>query len=164
MEEKRMTVISETGEVVDDGIVSMDQVEAMDRVFNSESAESLYFTPSLDFSDSRSDKLRLHKIKSKPDHRLKEYIGKDITVTGFMAHWVKVRNERTGKEEIAPRVIMIDDKGESYVAVSVGIMNAWKQVVFDIGYPSQEEPIVIRPLIEKGKHGFEFSSFEVISA
>lgn len=114
-----------------------------------------------DTDGSKASKLRLHKIKANPDERLQDHINEKITVTGFVAHWVETKNERTGEITPAPRIILIDDKGTTYTCVSIGVYNSLRNIVMDLWLPSEEEPIVIIPRRVKGKNRYEFTSLEV---
>ena len=138
----------------------MEETIPMDELFSSQTSGALFYT--FDFSDSKEDKLKMHKIKNNPAHRINDCLGQEIECIGFMSHWVKTVNPETKKEEVAPRIILIDKNWESYVAVSVGALNALKMICEDLWIPTEADPIILKARKEKGKRGFEFTTFEVV--
>ena len=54
---------------------------------------------------------------------------------------IQVENEETGEVEEAPRVVLIDDKGAAYQAVSAGMFSAVKKAIQIFGQPTWDEPL-----------------------
>lgn len=114
---------------------------------------------SLDVSDSKG-KRKLFKITNHPDHTISEFINKPIRAVDLYID----SNQRLNKDpesdnfgcyENKPRTIIIDDKGESYVAgVSIGVFNAVKEIIRIFGTPDTwDEPLTVVPVIVKTPKG-----------
>lgn len=76
-----------------------------------------------------------------PDHRVADFINKKIAVKDVLVEISEVVNESTGEIETAPRVVLIDDKGEAYQSVSVGMFGAVKNAIKVFGQPTWEPPL-----------------------
>ena len=99
------------------------------------------------------EKAKLFNAMNNPDHRISDMIGKTITVKDVFVEEVEMVNEETGEIVKAPRIVVIDVKGESYQAVSVGVMSAFKKLFQLFGAPTWEKgiPLEVRQL-KKGKN------------
>lgn len=85
---------------------------------------------------SEEEKAVLFTALNSPTHRLSDKIGSVINLTNFIHEYVEITNKETGEVEIAPRIILIDDKGESYSAMSKSLETALLNLVGVYGYPT----------------------------
>ena len=81
-----------------------------------------------------------------PDRRIADCINMTIKAKDVYIEVVNCTNTETGEVTACPRIVIIDDKGVAYQAVSVGIYSALKKVVQVYGAPTWEKPI---PLMVK---------------
>lgn len=102
----------------------------------------------------------LYKITNRPDHNISEFINKEIRVKDIYVdvnpHMNKDKDsENFGVMEDKPRTVLIDDKGESYIAgVSIGVFQAVREIIRIFGHPSTwAEPITVVPVIVKTPKG-----------
>ena len=105
-------------------------------------------------ADSFEDRISIVKAmaNSKP---LDEFLGKTINLRNFIVQSIDMADEKTGEMREAPRVILIDDQGNSYHAISHGIMSALTNVVAVVGEPSTwPQAIAVKPTQEKTRAGF----------
>lgn len=110
-------------------------------------------------ASSWEGKKRLLKIKSRPDHNIGDFINKTIRIKDIyidVNSRVSKDPDKLGVVEDKPRTIIVDDKGESYVAgVSIGVYNAIKEIIRTFGEPSTwEQPIdvmVVQITTPRGK-------------
>lgn len=90
--------------------------------------------------------------------KLAEHINETIKVLHIYAEIIPVTNKLTGAIDKAPRVVLIDEKGQGYQAVSIGIYNAVKQLMHMFGDPSTwtgpHTVKVINVPLEGGQHTF----------
>lgn len=121
----------------------MNELAFREDVFNGESVE---LVSSFDMSTTEN-RLKVLKYTNTPDHRLKDFINMDIVIKDIYIESVSVLQEEKDEDgndvyQKCPRTIIVDDKGESYVAVSFGVFNAIKRIVTLLGNPhSWEKPI-----------------------
>lgn len=103
-------------------------------------------------------KKQLYKIKNRPTHNISDYINKQIRIKDIYidvnARMVK-DGENAGCFENKPRTILIDDKGESYIAgVSIGIYQAVKEIIRTFGDPTTwDEPLTVTVVQVKTARG-----------
>lgn len=90
---------------------------------------------------TRAERAKVFNASNNPDHKVGDYINKVIMVKDVLAEQIQVTNEETGDLDLAVRVVFIDDKGESYQAVSSGIFNAVKKAISMFGAPTWDDPL-----------------------
>lgn len=108
------------------------------------------------------DKKKLFKVATAPDHNVAEYIGKSIKIKDVYAEVVHMTNQETGEVTDGIRMVIIDDKGESYQCVSSGMWNAFTRMRAIFGNPTYDPAISIEiKQIDKGVNK-KILSFDII--
>lgn len=107
---------------------------------------------------TQQGKKKLYKIKNRPDHNISDYINKQIKIKDIYIDVnarVQKDGENAGVVENKPRTILIDDKGESYIAgVSIGIYQAVKEIIRTFGAPDTwDEPLTVTVVQVKTARG-----------
>lgn len=87
---------------------------------------------------------KFYNIVSNPEKRLQDIVNMTIDVCDSYAEIVEVKNDLTGEMEKAPRVILIDNDGHSYVSVSKGIYNAITRLYGLFGMKHWDVPIPLK--------------------
>lgn len=90
---------------------------------------------------TREAKAAVFNASNNPTHKVGDFINQVINVKDVLAEQIEVTDEETGEIDTAVRVVLIDDKGESYQAVSTGIFNALKKAIAIFGEPTWDEPL-----------------------
>lgn len=91
--------------------------------------------------DSLEAKKLVYNASNNPTHKIDDYINKEIALKDVFVEIIELANENTGELEQAPRIVLIDDKGESYQCVSNGIFGSLKKLMAIFGEPTWEDPI-----------------------
>ena len=86
-------------------------------------------------TESQEEKARFYNLMNNPEKRVKDMIGKIIQVKDVFVEPVEMTNQETGEVTQAPRIVLIDDKGIGYQAVSIGIFSAIKKLFGVFGTP-----------------------------
>ena len=108
------------------------------------------------------DKKKLFKVATAPDHNVAEYIGKSIKIKDVYAEVVHMTNQETGEITDGIRMVIIDDKGESYQCVSSGMWNAFTRMRAIFGNPTYDPAIPIEiKQIDKGVNK-KILSFDIV--
>lgn len=89
------------------------------------------------------EKANLFNAINNPEKRLSDCINMKINAKDLYIEVVNCTNEETGEATACPRIVIIDDKGVSYQAVSLGIFSALKKVIQIFGAPTWAKPIVL---------------------
>jgi hypothetical protein len=89
------------------------------------------FTP-----NTEDEEILLFNVMNNPKYRLKDFINKTISIKDVFCEIVDCVNKETGEVNKAPRIVLIDDKGEGYQCVSLGIFSAIKKIFNVKGTPS----------------------------
>ena len=92
-------------------------------------------------AESESDKVKLFNAMNNPDKRVADCINMTINAKDLYIEIVNCTNEETGEVTSCPRIVIIDDKGVSYQAVSIGIYSALKKAIQVFGEPTWEKPV-----------------------
>ena len=101
--------------------------------------------------DTVEEKAKLFNAMNNPDKRISDMIGKIINVKDVFVEEVRFADEETGEITFAPRIVVIDTNGESYQAVSVGVMSAFKKLFQLFGQPTWSEGIPLE--VKQVKNG-----------
>ncbi|MBR2553457.1 MAG: hypothetical protein IKE94_01235 [Aeriscardovia sp.] len=104
----------------------------------SENATSVYCSVQ---GGDRKTKAMVYNASNNPSHKVADMINKTINVKDVLVEIIQLENEETGVIEEAPRVVLIDDKGEAYQAVSAGMFNAIRKAIQIFGQPTWDEPL-----------------------
>lgn len=95
-------------------------------------------------AESESDKMILFNAMNNPEYRLADYINNVISVKDVFCEIVDCVNEETGEVNQAPRIVLIDDEGNGYACVSLGIFSAVKKLMQVFGNPTWETPLPLK--------------------
>lgn len=96
---------------------------------------------------------RVYNALNNPEHRVADFINKDIHVSDILIEVSEVVSEETGEYAEVPRVVLIDDEGKAYQAVSIGMFNAIKNAVKVFGTPTWEPPLTMTIKQKNVKNG-----------
>ena len=89
------------------------------------------------------EKAKLFNAINNPEKRLADCINMTIKAKDLFVEVVNCTNEETGEVTACPRIVIIDDKGVAYQAVSLGIYSALKKVIQIFGAPTWDKPIAL---------------------
>lgn len=88
-----------------------------------------------------------------PTGKLKEHINETLNLVHVSVEPIEVKGE-DGTENIAPRIVLVTDAGESYSCVSVGVYAALKRIFSLFGTPDTwTKPLPIKPVLQAIKKG-----------
>ena len=93
--------------------------------------------------DQEGSKALVFKAMNNPSNRVADFIGKRIKIKDIFVESVDIENEETGVIDTVPRIIIFEDKNETYEAVSRGLFNALQKLISVFGMPTYDEPIEI---------------------
>ena len=105
-------------------------------------------------AESKDETVALYNATNAPDFRLKSFINKPINVKDIFVEVVTCVNKETGEVRKCPRTVLIDDKGKSYTAVSLGVFSALRKLFTIFGTPDTwDKPMKITPIgVQKDKY------------
>lgn len=96
-------------------------------------------------AETNEDKAKIYNAMNNPDKRLKDCINEVIALTDVYVETVECTSETTGETIACPRVVLIDEDGIGYQAVSKGIFSALKKLFAIYGEPTKwDEPINVK--------------------
>lgn len=81
------------------------------------------------------DRVKLYNACSSP-LSVADMINKQIKLRHIFVEVIQVMSEQSGELVYVPRVILIDEKGTGYQAVSIGMYNSVKRLIVTFGDPS----------------------------
>lgn len=94
---------------------------------------------------TQKEKAQLYNATNNTSKRVKDLINTEINLCNVYVEVVNCTDNITGEVIKCPRIVLIDDKNEGYVCVSVGIFSALKKLFTIFGEPSTwEEPVRIK--------------------
>lgn len=133
--------VQETGvQVVNRGAVNKFADMGFDVVVDMTSAQTQFCSMK---AETDIEKANMFNAMNNPDKRLADCINMQIHAKDLYIEIVNCTNEETGETTACPRIVIIDDKGVSYQAVSLGIYSALKKVVQVFGAPTWSKPVTL---------------------
>lgn len=72
-----------------------------------------------------------------PDHKLSEFINKQIKVMDFHVERTENIDDETGELQEGARITLFDTAGKSYTATSIGVLTSLRNIVSVFGTPSE---------------------------
>lgn len=114
------------------------EVDGYDLVVDLTSAQAQFCSMKVETDE---EKAALFNAMNNPSDRLADSINMTINAKDLYIEVVNCTNEKTGEVTACPRIVIIDDEGKSYQAVSIGIFSALKKVIQVFGAPTWEKPI-----------------------
>ena len=121
-----------------------------------ENAKQEVFTSIVD-DGSIENRALVFNAMNDTDYALRDFVGKVIEITNFVAHKITLTDERTGEVSIATRCVFIDKDGKTYGTVSSGINQSMVKLFATVGFPSSwENPLPIKVMEKTGRKGFRF--------
>ena len=85
---------------------------------------------------NEEEEIILFNAMNNPEERLGDCINKILNVRHVYCEVVTCINRETGESNFCPRVVLIDDKGKGYQAVSLGVFSALKKIFSVKGNPA----------------------------
>lgn len=109
---------------------------------------------------TRAEKAKVYNAMTNPTHKVGDCINQTLAIKDVLVEWIEL-TEDDGTQVSCPRVVLIDDKGETYQAVSRGIYNAIAKAIAVFGEPTWDEPLRIKvKQVSLGKN--QMLTFEVV--
>lgn len=138
-------------------IIAADEVVINDLAPRTYDIKELTQPESNAFCSIKEDTLEAKKLvynaSNNPSHKIDDYINKEIALKDVFVEIIELANENTGELEQAPRIVLIDDEGESYQCVSNGIFGSLKKLMAIFGEPTWKNPIHVIVKQVKVKRG-----------
>lgn len=104
-------------------------------------------------AETAEEKALVFNAANNPQHKVADFINKKIMVKDIYAETLELVNKETGEVDKAPRIVLIDESGEAYECVSVGMFSALKKLIATFGEPTWEQPIPVVVKQEKVANG-----------
>lgn len=103
---------------------------------------------------SMQSKAKIFNAINSPDEKIADHINKPIMLTDIVAHPVQLVDEKTGELLDSMRMVLVDENGVGYEAVSTGIVNAVSRILQIFGQPQTwDGPIKVVPVQKKTRNG-----------
>lgn len=104
-------------------------------------------------AETMAEKALVFNAANNPQHKVNDFINKLIMLKDVYAETLELVNQETGEYEKAPRIVLIDENGEAYECVSVGMFSSLKKLIATFGEPTWNESIPVIVKQEKVKNG-----------
>lgn len=91
-------------------------------------------------------------------------LGKPFNLANVIVHAVEMTDDETGAKFETARTILVDDEGNGYAAVSMGIFSALEDIFAFFGQPSEWENgiLPVEVVQRKTRKGFRFFTINVL--
>lgn len=135
VESQEIVLSNVESEIVETGIREYDVSELM-------GGEALQAVCSIDAVDPET-KAIVFNAANNPDHKVKDFVNRQINVKDVYAEIIEIASEETGEITKVPRIVLIDADGLAFECVSVGMYSAIRKLVAIYGAPTWEPPLTV---------------------
>ena len=109
---------------------------------------------SIPMDGSVKSKMAVFNAVNSPEKKVADCIGEVIMLKDIVAHEIWLTDENTGETIKAMRIVLIDDNGVGYEAVSSGLSNAIQRILDIFGQPNTwKAPIPVKPIQKSTRNG-----------
>ncbi len=92
-------------------------------------------------------------------------LGKSIMLRNVVVQPIEMADEKTGELTTVPRIILVDEDGTSYAAISSGIFRSLENIFGILGQPSEwPEALEVHVSEAKSRAGFRFMTLNIGAA
>lgn len=92
-----------------------------------------------------------------------DHLDKEIKLANYVIHAVEMPDENTGELREVARVILIDDKGKAYHAISGAMFKRLETIVGIVGHPENwDSPISVKVTQRKGNGPNKFYDLALV--
>lgn len=92
----------------------------------------------------RKTSAKIFNAMNNPQNKVADCINQTIAVTDYLIEMTEIENQETGEVDTVPRVVLVDDKGEAYQAVSFGMYNVVRNTVAVCGDAPWVPPVKLK--------------------
>lgn len=111
--------------------------------------------------DIETRKLAYNAI-SNPE-KISEHLDETINLKDIVIQNIEVTNSETGEVSVVPQVILVDDKGTAYSAVSAGAYSSVMRLLSIFGHPSQwADALPVQVVERRSNRGFKFYAIAAV--
>lgn len=96
---------------------------------------------------------------------LDDVLGKEFKLANFVVQGIEMPDEETGELREVPRLILVDDSGKAYHAISQGVFSSLKNITAIMGMPGAVEgmwPVKVKAKREKTRKGYQVFTLEIL--
>lgn len=99
--------------------------------------------------EDRATSAKIFNAMNNPGHRISGCINQTLSIVDYLVEVMEMpekdkEGNLTGNINDVPRVVLVDDKGEAYQAVSVGTYNALKNCILVCGDAPWNPPVKLK--------------------
>ena len=96
-------------------------------------------------ADDHKSKVAIYNAITTPSKKMDDILNVPFNLKDIIAHPVEIVDEETGEVVTMLRTILIDDEGNSYAGVSLGVVSAIQRIFAIFGKPETwDEPLKVK--------------------
>ena len=111
---------------------------------------------------SRAATVAIYNAINNKGESLDDHKGEVINMVNVAAHPVSLTDEKTGEVINALRMVIIDDQGRNFDAVSQGIASSMEKIFAIVGPAPFDPPLAIKVVEQKTRSGFKTNTIELV--
>lgn len=113
-------------------------------------------------AETPEEKVTLFNALNNANNKIRDNVNKELMIKDVYVEKVFCIDEKTGEKTCCPRTVLIDENGEGYTAVSIGVFSSLKKLFQIFGVPTWEKPVCIVPkLVNKDSKSITTLSVKV---
>lgn len=120
------------------------------------------FFCSIENDGSRAAKIAIYNAINNKGESLDDHKGEVLNIVNVAAHPVTLVDETTGEAVNALRMVLVDESGRLFDAVSQGIASSMEKIFAIVGPAPFDPPLAIKVVEQKTRKGFKTNTIELV--
>lgn len=113
-------------------------------------------------AETPEEKVTLFNALNGATTKIRDKVNEELMIKDVYVEKVVCVNEDTKEKSVCPRTVLIDENGNGYTAVSIGVFSSLKKLFQIFGIPTWEKPLCIVPkLVNKDNKSITTLSVKV---
>lgn len=132
--------------------------EMMNSLLNREQT----FFCSINNDGSRANAVRIYNAINSAKEKADDHKNEVLNIVDVAAHPITITDENTGELINTMRVVLIDENGVGYEAVSQGIVSSLTKLFAVVGQPTWTPALALKIVEQKTRKGFKTNTIELV--
>ena len=110
----------------------------------------------------RASQVKIFNAINNAEEKLDDHKNEVLNIVDVVAHPISIVDENTGELIETVRVVLIDENGVGYAAVSEGIVSSLQKLFGIVGQPSYNPPLSMKVVEQKTRKGFKTNTIQLV--
>lgn len=142
-------------------VVNTNDVASVDLMAGFHNSNNALYS-SIKNDGTRESQIKIFNAINAAEEQLDDHKNLELSIVDVVVHPITLTDENTGEIVDTLRVVLIDDKGVGYQAVSQGIVSSLQKIFAIVGQPTWEPALKMKVVEQKTRKGFKTNTITLV--